>query len=196
VKTLALFDFDGTISNRDSMIDFIRFSVSKRRLLTGVFRLTGVIAGYVFGAVTDADAKQLVLTHFFGGRDYDELKTIADEYAAKRINKIIRPKALQEIKRHLSEGGKIAIVSASVELWLQKWCDDLGLTLIATKPHIINGCFSGSLASPNCKGEEKIRRIKEIYDLSEFDAIYAYGDSPADRPMLSLSTHSFYKPFR
>jgi HAD superfamily hydrolase (TIGR01490 family) len=193
---LALFDFDGTISDRDSMIDFIRFSLGARRFLIGVCGLSGVIAKYALRLISDAQAKRRVLTYFFGGYDLERLRALANRYAAERIGEIIRPKALERIKWHLAEGHEVAIVSASVEIWLQKWCDDLGLTLIATKPEIVDNRFSGNLASPNCKGEEKIRRVKEIYDLSEFEAVYAYGDSPADRPMLSLAQHSFYKPFR
>ncbi|MDR0746479.1 MAG: HAD-IB family hydrolase [Helicobacteraceae bacterium] len=195
MKALALFDFDGTISDRDSMIDFIRFAFGGRRFLIGVCRLSGVIAKYALRLTSDTQAKRRVLTRFFGGYDYDRLLEIADRYAAERIGKIIRPKALEKIEWHLSEGHEIAVVSASVEIWLQKWCKDLGLTLIATKPEIINNRFTGALSSPNCKGEEKIRRIKEIYDLSKFETIYAYGDSPPDRPMLALAQHSFYKPF-
>jgi HAD superfamily hydrolase (TIGR01490 family) len=196
LKTLALFDFDGTISDRDSMIDFIRFSVGARRFLIGVFRLSFVIVGYALGLISDVKTKRKVLAYFFGGVEYTRLLEIADRYAAQRIDRIIRPKALEKIKWHLSEGHSVAIVSASVELWLKKWSENLGLTLIATKPEIIGGRFTGNLASPNCKGAEKITRIKEIYDLSQYQEIYAYGDSKADRPMLSLSSRSFYKPFR
>jgi HAD superfamily hydrolase (TIGR01490 family) len=196
MKTLALFDFDGTISDRDSMIDFIRFAVGARRFLIGVFRLSFIIVGYALGLISDVKAKRRVLAYFFGGVDYARLLEIADRYAAQRIDRIIRPKALEKIRWHLSEGHSVAIVSASVELWLQKWSKNFGLTLIATKPEIIDSRFTGNLASPNCKGAEKITRIREIYDLSQYQEIYAYGDSKADRPMLSLSSRSFYKPFR
>ncbi|MDR0665586.1 MAG: HAD-IB family hydrolase [Helicobacteraceae bacterium] len=196
MKTVALFDFDGTISDRDSMIDFIRFAVGEKRLLIGALRLGGVILGYALRLISDAEAKRRVLAFFFGGSDYDKLLAIADRYAAHRISRIIRPKALEEIKWLQSEGCEIAIVSASVEIWLKKWCENMNLKLIATKPEIVDNRFTGALASPNCKGEEKIRRVKESYDLSEFEIIRAYGDSPADRPMLSLARHSFYKPFR
>jgi HAD superfamily hydrolase (TIGR01490 family) len=195
MKTLALFDFDGTISDRDSMIDFIRFTFGDRRFLVGVFSLLGVIVGYALRLVSDVDAKRRVLTYFFGGRDCETLRIFADRYTAERISDIIRPAALEAIKWHLSEGHEVAIVSASVEIWLKKWCEDLELRLIATKPEIVDNRFSGNLASPNCKGAEKIRRIKEIYNLNEFETIYAYGDTPADRPMLSLAHKSFYKPF-
>ncbi|MDR1452222.1 MAG: HAD-IB family hydrolase [Helicobacteraceae bacterium] len=196
MKIIAFFDFDGTISDRDSMIDFIRFTFGDRRFLIGVFRLLGVIVGYALRLVSDVNAKRRVMTYFFGGRCRDELQNFADRYAADRINDIIRPKGLEKIKWHLAEGHEVAIVSASIEIWLKKWSEDLGLRLIATKPEIVDNRFTGDLASPNCKGEEKIRRIREIYDLSEFERVYAYGDSPADRPMLSLATYSFYKPFR
>ena len=44
--------------------------------------------------------------------------------------------------------------------------------------------------------EEKVIRIQEEYNLSDYQEIYVYGDSPGDKPMLGLATKSFYKPFR
>jgi len=41
-----------------------------------------------------------------------------------------------------------------------------------------------------------VRRILAAYDLSQYDEVYAYGDTKGDKPMLGLATIAFYKPFR
>ena len=56
--------------------------------------------------------------------------------------------------------------------------------------------ITGNFITKNCYGQEKVNRIKESYDLSKYDLIYAYGDSRGDKEMLELANNSFYKPFR
>jgi phosphatidylglycerophosphatase C len=55
------------------------------------------------------------------------------------------------------------------------------------------GRITGRFLTKNCSGREKVRRIKEQYDLALFDRIYAYGDNPADRPMLGLAHERYYR---
>mgnify|MGYP002412433442 CR=1 FL=1 len=68
---------------------------------------------------------------------------------------------------------------------------DLLATQLEIKDHKLTGCYAGQ----NCHGEEKVRRIKAVYDLAQFDKIYAYGDTSGDKPMLALAHQSFYKHF-
>jgi phosphoserine phosphatase len=56
--------------------------------------------------------------------------------------------------------------------------------------------ITGRIEGKNCHGEQKVIRIQEEYNLSDYQEIYAYGDSSGDKPMLGLATNSFYKPFR
>ena len=72
----------------------------------------------------------------------------------------------------------------------------MGVRLIATNLVIDQGKITGNIDGNNCYGEEKVNRIKQLYDLNSYSIIYAYGDSSGDRPMLALAQKPFYKPFR
>ena len=50
--SLALFDFDGTITTHETMPDFVRQSVSRRRLLLGNLVLAPLVLGYKLGLVS------------------------------------------------------------------------------------------------------------------------------------------------
>lgn len=89
----------------------------------------------------------------------------------------------------------VVVVSASIEDWLKPWCDENKVKLIATKLEFKNELITGRFASENCYGEEKVRRIKEVYALESFEYIYAYGDSSGDIKMLSLADEQHYKLF-
>jgi phosphatidylglycerophosphatase C len=190
---LALFDFDGTISFRDSFGDFIRYAVGPLRFWFGIVCLVPVVAGFLFGIVRAWRAKELMATYFFGGWDAEKFKRMADEYARQRLPQIVRPVALEYIAKHKKAGDTIVVVTASIDLWLKGWCESQGVDLIATGLEVQQGRITGRFSTRNCSGQEKVRRIKERYDLSRFDRIYAYGDNPADRPMLKLAHEKYYR---
>ena len=108
---------------------------------------------------------------------------------------LVYERALTKIRWHLSEGHRVVIVSASVDLWFQSWCKQLGLELLSTELTFAEGVFNGTYSRPNCYGIEKVKRIREKYDLSCYDKIYAYGDSRSDQFMMELAHESFFKPF-
>ncbi len=193
---LALFDFDGTITTDDSLLKFIRFVVGDRRFLLGLVVLSPMLVLYKLKLIPNYKAKQYMLSWFFKGmRKVDFLK-VANEYSLVHIDKILRPKAIEKINWHKNQGHKVVVVSASIECWLRPWCEKNNLELIATKLEIKDDIVTGKLLSKNCYGVEKVNRIKEIYNLKDFEYIYAYGDSSGDKQMLELAHEKFYKPFR
>jgi phosphatidylglycerophosphatase C len=193
VLTLALFDFDGTITFRDSFGDFTRYAVGSLRYWLGVVCLMPVVAAFLFGMVRAWRAKELMASYFFRGWDVSELKRLGNEYSLKRIPQIVRPIALERLAAHKQAGDVVVVVTASIDLWLQAWCEAQGVHLIATRLEIHEGRITGRFLTKNCSGREKVRRIEEQYDLSKFDRVYAYGDSPADRPMLALAHDKYYR---
>ena len=194
-NALALFDFDGTLTTKDSLGDFILFAFGKPKTVIGGILLSPTLAGYALGLMDNGTAKQQVLKYFFGGMSVEIMRELGQQYAKQRLPKILRPAGLEKLKWHQQQGHKIVIVSASTEYWLKPWTDSMGFDLLATqldtKDQKLTGCYAGE----NCHGEEKVRRIKSVYDLNQFDEIYAYGDTSGDKPMLALAHHGFYKPF-
>jgi phosphatidylglycerophosphatase C len=190
---LALFDFDHTISFKDSFGDFTRYVVGPSKFRLGIACLLPVVVGFMFGIIRAWRAKELMIIYFFGGRDAAEFEQLADTYARQRLPQIVRPIALERILAHRKAGDTVVVVTASNDIWIKGWCEDQGIDLIATKTEIRDGCITGRFSTKYCSGKEKVRRIKERYDLSKFDRIYAYGDNPADKPMLKLAHEKYYR---
>jgi len=126
----------------------------------------------------------------------EKFNALCEEFSQHHLQLLFRQSALQEIRRHLQNGTKVVIVSASPENWIAPWCRQYGIDIIATKLQVINGKITGKIEGKNCHGYEKVKHILKRYNLSQYNKIYAYGDTPGDLPMLALSTHSFYKPFK
>ncbi len=192
---LALFDFDGTISTKDTIFNFIKFSCNKGKIFFGFFILMPVFILYGIKLLSHHKAKEIILTYYFKGWDKNKLLEWADRYAKEVLPNIIRPAAIDKINWHLKQNHKVTIVSGSLDILISSWCKERDLDLICTELDLNNDTITGKLASNNCFAKEKPIRIKEKYTLEKFSHIYAYGDSSGDRPMMALADESYYRPF-
>jgi HAD superfamily hydrolase (TIGR01490 family) len=191
---LALFDFDGTITEKDSFLDFIdhisrihKYLIIKRILMLPVF------FAYLLGILPMGKAKEIFLTSCFKGWDKSYFDAIAKKYADSSLPRLIRPSALETIQRHKSNNDRIVVVSASLDSWLEHWCSKYELGLICSSLETKNGAITGKLKREDCNGIEKVRRIKKRYYLEEYDTVFAYGDSSGDKDMLELADIAYYR---
>ncbi len=128
---------------------------------------------------------------FFRGRTYVELKTAGKNFANSVLPKLVKQSACEAIDRHLANGDDVFIVSASLDIILQSWCEQRGVGMITNIVDPLNNCYTGH----DCNGFEKVKKIKERINLEQYDTIYAYGDTTGDRPMLELAHKPYYQHF-
>ena len=195
-STLVLFDFDGTITYKDTLVEFTRFYAGSRRYLFGLAMLTPVMALYAARLIANWKAKQYFLARFFEGEEISHFNSRCQDFSTAVLPSLIRPAALAAIDRHRNDGATVVVVSASAENWVKPWCDAHGLVCLATHLEVRAGYITGKLEGRNCYGDEKVCRIRERFDLSTYDQVIAYGDSSGDKEMLNLADLKFYKPFR
>ena len=196
MKKIAFFDFDGTITTKDTMFELIRHQKGNARFYLGFLLNIPLFAAMKLKLLSKQAAKEKLLGYFFNGTTLSDFQAGCDNFATAKLPALIRPGALTEIEKLWAQGFEIVIVSASAENWIKKWAENNDLQLIATNLECIDGKLTGKIAGKNCNGQEKEDRIKAGYDLSIYTEIYCYGDSAGDSKMLALGTHAFYKPFR
>jgi len=184
---LALFDFDGTLTKKDSLNEFLKYSSSKREYLFNMIVFSPVFLLYKVGFIKNDKAKALLLKLFFKGWSEIDFKKKAQEFSLNVLDDILRDDVYKLFKDHKKRGDRVVIVSASMECWLKPWCDKEGVELISTRLKFEDEQFNGKFSTKNCYAKEKVARIKEEYDLQLFEKIYAYGDSKADRYMFELA---------
>jgi phosphatidylglycerophosphatase C len=193
---LAIFDFDKTVTRKDSLIDFIYHVVGPLKFFAGTLRLAPLLIAHSLGLIKSDKTKEMVLSHFFKGWEQEKFTTAASHYSKEYLPAIVRGSAMDKIHWHLAQGHKIVIVSASLEIYLNDWCRHNNAELLATELEFKEGKFSGKLGSPNCKGQEKIHRLQQHYDLKKFDHIYAYGDSHSDLALKNISNEFHFRSFQ
>jgi len=194
-REIAFFDFDGTITKKDTLLEFIKFSKGKIRFYLGFIVNLPHLVAFKLGIISNQSAKEKILRFFLKDMPISVFKQYCEKFSKYVLPKLIRPKALKEIQRLKQNNTLVVIVSASPENWIEEWAQNLQLELIASRLELDGGKVTGKILGKNCHGDEKVSRIREIYDLSQYYIVAAYGDSIGDRPMLELATTAYYKPF-
>lgn len=195
MKKLALFDFDGTITTKDTMIELIKYHKGIAAYYGGLAFLSPVLVAYKAGFIPNWKAKQIFLSYFFKGMPADAFQEICDAFSNEIMPDLIRPKALEKIKEFKQEGCRVLIVTASAEQWVKGWCIKQGIELLATCLEIKDKKLTGNFLGLNCHGKEKVARINKHLQLGDYQEIYAFGDTKGDLEMLKLARYQYYKPF-
>ncbi len=190
---LALFDFDGTITSKGTYPGFVRFAVGTRRKIVGGLILSPLIIGYRLRLVSDRAIRKAMSRVAFRGEEPDRLRRFGGRYAAEVLPGLIRPQALERIAWHKARGDRIVVVSASLDMYLVPWCRMTGVDVICTQLEVSDGLLTGRYVRGDCCGEEKVRRIRDLYTLADYVTVHAYGDTEEDRDMLEMADRKFFR---
>jgi len=195
-KKIAFFDFDGTITKRDTMLEFARFSGNPVSYWFGMCIISPWLIAMKMGFVSKRKAKEKLLSHFFGHTTLDNFNSNCISFSEKLLPSLIKHEAMTAIKNHQDLNTTVVIVSASAENWVAPWCLRNNLQFICTKLQVKDNKITGKLEGENCNGVEKVSRIKQLFKLVDYNIIYCYGDSNGDKQMLQLATDPFYRAFK
>jgi phosphatidylglycerophosphatase C len=189
---LALFDFDGTITFKDTFVPFVRGAVSKSRWILGSVLLSPLIALYELGWLSGTKMRAAMVRVAFSGRSESELRACGSRYAST-LPAQVRAIALERIHWHQAQGDAVVVVSASLDVYLRDWCAVHGLELICAELEVQDRRMTGKYLGADCTGEEKARRVRARYDLSRYPTVYAYGDTAEDLALLSLASQRVFR---
>jgi phosphatidylglycerophosphatase C len=195
--SVAVFDFDGTITRRDSTTAFCLAATPAWRLVPKVALRLPQLAGYRLGLVARTQIKESLMTALFRGVEEGELRRRAATWAIRELPGLVRPAALDRLRWHMSRGHRVVLASAALEVFLAPWARAVGIRdVLATRLEVIDGRLTGRLEGANVYGAEKVERLRALLgDLDAFE-LFAYGDSRGDRELLAVAQHAVYRPFR
>lgn len=175
-----LYDFDKTIFDGESGTAFWLFCLKRHPKIIKHLpaQLKGLFGHYVFHKINKERSKELFYSYLPDINAENE----AEIFWQKNSSKIFDWFPLEK-------DVPIVVCSASPVFQIKPICDRLGVdTVIATRMNPKTGKITG----PNCKGEEKVRRIKN--ELPDYDFRNAFSDNiSSDAPMLALATGKKYQ---
>jgi phosphatidylglycerophosphatase C len=192
---LALFDFDGTITTKDTLFEIIKFQKGSLSFYLGMAWLLPWLISFKLKIVSAKKVKEKTLSLFFANQSEPEFQNMCNRFIQSALPTMLKKEAMVKLKFHIEKHHRVVVVTASPYQWVAGWCESMNIEIVATRLQIKDGLITGKLDSPNCNGEEKVNRIKDYLNLNDFSPVYSYGNSTGDKPMLSLADHVFYNRF-
>jgi phosphatidylglycerophosphatase C len=192
---LVAFDFDGTLTVRDSFTAFLRWRAGAGGWALGLVKMAPALAGYARdrdrGRIKAASVKE-----FLGGVGRAELEAEAERFADAAWAGFMRPDALKVWNDWGAKGAHRVIVTASPETTVAPFARRLGAEGLLGTRLVFDGDdrVTGAFSSANCRGEEKVRRLREVYG-DGLRLAAAYGDTSGDTEMLAIADQPGFRVF-
>ena len=193
-KGIAFFDFDGTISYKDSFLEFFKFTHSKSALRKCIFWNSPYVVLFYLKLYPNYRLKERFFSYFYKGANAQEIKSLGCEFSQLELPKICYESAWEILNWHKEQQHEIYILTASSDIWLSQWCETHEFVLISTNFEEKNGKFTGKINGKNCYGKEKANRIEKVLATKNDATTYGYGDSKSDRYYLQQMDFHYLMP--
>ena len=194
MKKFYFFDFDGTLTRKDTMFLFLRFaSPSKYR-----FQYLRHIPLFILVKLKLIDAAQVkksFISSLLKGKTQEFIERKSQAFFAEYYPSLIRERALDFIQKIDRDKTDSYLVTASLDIWVKPFAEEFKMNLISTEAYFKDGVFTGEFKTPNCNGREKVTRIKAQIQGKKYDKTIAFGDTSGDKPMLQWANESYFRFF-
>lgn len=196
---LIVFDFDGTITTKDTFALFLRYHSGVISWFFKILRLLPTFMAYKLGRIDRHAVKAAVIYRFFKGHSASEVDAKAKKFAREVIPPLIRPQAQSCFDTKKQDIESLYICSASITPYLRHWAEAQGLPkdhVLAVELEQDSGVLTGYIDGYNVWGPNKVRRIFDAFHSDSVHIREAYGDTEGDRELLNAAEVSFFRPFR
>ena len=194
-RPIVAFDFDGTLTIRDSFTAFLRWRAGPAGWAIGLAKMTPALAAYI-GDHDRGRIKAASVRAFLHGVERQTLEAEAERYADQVWDRFMRPDALACWTAWGEKGAHRVIVTASPETTVAPFARRLGAEgllgtqLVFDAQDRVTGAFAGE----NCRGEEKVRRLRAAYG-KDMKLTAAYGDTSGDTEMIAVAAEKGFRVF-
>ncbi|MCI6617409.1 MAG: haloacid dehalogenase-like hydrolase [Prevotella sp.] len=196
------FDFDGTLTKRDTLIEFIRYTEGTSGLIRALLRFSPLLLLMKLHVCSNDRVKQKLFAHLYAGMPAELFNDRCRKFASDR-RELLREGGLLALWDALREpASKVRVVSASVDNWVRPFLAmnepqaEIDFGVVGTEVEIVDGRLTGRFRTPNCYGEEKVRRLRKEFPDRAAYRLVAFGDSRGDRELLQWADQGCWKPFR
>src|SRR5690606_9917127 len=184
MKKLYCFDFDGTLTYKDTMFLYLKFyNASKFRMQ--FIKHIPLFTLLKLNLLEAEKVKKSFISSILKGQSKAKIEKKSQEFFDQYYPEIFRENALDFIKNIDYSQTDCYIVSASLDIWVKPFAEKFKMNLIATNAEFKNDIFTGNFVGNNCNGVEKVNRIKAEITDKKYDKIIAFGDTSGDQPMLT-----------
>lgn len=194
-RPVVAFDFDGTLTVRDSFLAFLRYKLGPLAYAWGAIRMLPDLIAYLFSRDRE-ELKVRAATIYLKGLNRNELCRSAEAFAEKTVTRLLRPDAAQVWLEWKRRGAIMCIVTASPETTVRPFADRLGADLLlGTQLNFdADERVTGAFDTANCRGQEKVDRLRAVFG-DDVRLAAAYGDTLGDAEMLAIADAPGFRVF-
>ena len=197
MRKIYAFDFDGTLTTKDTLLEFIRFAKGSGQMFRGFLLFSPLLLLMKLHLYPNWKAKQQVLSYFFKGMNIDDFNALCTHFAEQNKH-LLRPAGIEKVRQAIEEEqATVLIISASIDNWVRPFFDEIDkkIQVLGTQIETKEGHLTGQFTTKNCYGQEKVNRLTALYPHREAYELIAFGDSRGDKELLDFADKGFYKPF-
>lgn len=198
MRKIYAFDFDGTLTTKDTLLEFIRFAKGSGQMFRGFLLFSPLLILMKLHLFPNWKVKQKIFSYFFKGMKIDDFNALCTRFAEQNRH-LLRPAGIEKVRQAIDEEHTtVLIISASIDNWVRPFFDEIDkkTQVLGTQIEIKEGRLTGQFTTKNCYGEEKVNRLTALYPHRESYYLIAFGDSRGDKELLAFADKGFYKPFR
>lgn len=190
---IAVFDFDGTLTTKDTFKLFVKFTKGEKKFWQGMLVHSIYLGAFAFKLIPNWYVKQKMFGYYFKGMPLQEFNDWCEKFSLE-VEKIERPGLLARSREHKAQECRNIIISASIENWIKPWALQKGFDqVIGTRIEVDEqGRITGRFETKNCFGQEKVNRLLEQYPDRASYTLIAYGDSNGDKQMIGFADEGYY----
>ena len=197
MRKIYAFDFDGTLTTKDTLLEFIRFAKGSGQMFRGFLLFSPLLLLMKLHLYPNWKAKQQVFSYFFKGMNIDDFNALCTHFAEQNKH-LLRPAGIEKVRQAIEEEqATVLIISASIDNWVRPFFDEIDkkIQVLGTQIETKEGHLTGQFTTKNCYGQEKVNRLTALYPHREAYELIAFGDSKGDKELLDFADKGFYKPF-
>lgn len=196
MKRIAAFDFDGTITRKDTLIEFLRFAGGSARFYAVFALYSPLLVLMKLKLYSNQKAKEKIFAHYFKDIPLEQFNDLCRRFSEQKGQPLVYADAKTQIAKHKAQGDEVIIISASIENWVYHFAEALKADkLLATQVEVQDGKITGRFLTANCYGKEKVKRLLSAYPERDKYYLIAYGDSRGDKELLQFADEQHYKQF-
>ena len=198
MRKIYAFDFDGTLTTKDTLLEFIRFAKGSGQMFRGFLLFSPLLLLMKLHLYPNWKAKQQLFSYFFKGMNIDDFNALCTHFAEENKH-LLRPAGIEKVRQAIEEEqATVLIISASIDNWVRPFFDEIDkkIQVLGTQIETNGGRLTGQFTTKNCYGQEKVNRLTALYPHREAYELIAFGDSRGDKELLDFADKGFYKPFR
>ena len=197
MRRIAAFDFDGTITRKDTLIEFLRYAGGSTRFYAVFALYSPLLVLMKLKLYSNQKAKEKIFAHYFKRMPIGQFDDLCRRFFEEKRRLLIYADAKTQIAKHKAQGDEVVVISASIENWVCHFAEALKADkLLATQVEVQDGKITGRFLTANCYGKEKVKRLLSAYPERDKYYLIAYGDSCGDRELLQFADEQHYKQFR